>query len=64
MMIRCTTPWAGCEHRCSADHPLSPVRSGKVRTPDTFAFKFGRVEVRAKLPTGDWLWPGKLIKFK
>jgi Glycosyl hydrolases family 16 len=24
---------------------------------DAFSFKFGRVEVNAKMPAGDWLWP-------
>jgi beta-glucanase (GH16 family) len=24
---------------------------------NSFAFKYGRVEVRAKLPKGDWIWP-------
>lgn len=23
----------------------------------SMSFKYGRLEVRAKLPTGDWLWP-------
>ena len=23
----------------------------------SFAFRYGKVEVRAKLPIGDWLWP-------
>jgi len=32
-------------------------RSAKVRTAESFSFKYGRVEIRAKLPRGDWLWP-------
>lgn len=24
---------------------------------NSFSFKYGRVEVKAKLPAGDWLWP-------
>lgn len=39
---------------------LNPIRSAKLTTVDSFAFKYGRVEVKAKMPTGDWLWPGKL----
>jgi hypothetical protein len=34
---------------------LPPVTSGNIRTKR--AFKFGRLEIRAKLPRGDWLWP-------
>jgi len=36
---------------------LNPVQSARVRTADSFTFKYGRVEVKAKLPKGDWLWP-------
>jgi len=28
-----------------------------LRTAESFAFKYGRVEVKAKTPVGDWLWP-------
>ncbi len=31
--------------------------SGKLTTVNSFAFTYGRVEVKAKLPKGDWLWP-------
>jgi len=36
---------------------LNPVQSARVRSADSFTFKYGRMEVRAKLPKGDWLWP-------
>lgn len=28
---------------------------------NTFSFKYGKVEISAKLPAGDWLLPGQLI---
>jgi len=31
--------------------------SARIRTVNSFAFTYGKVEVRAKLPSGDWLWP-------
>lgn len=31
--------------------------SAQLRTHDSFQFKYGKVEVRAQLPKGDWLWP-------
>eukprot|EP00731_Ephydatia_muelleri_P003313 Em0001g3313a len=37
---------------------LNPVTSARLRTAETFSFTYGKVEVRAKLPRGDWLWPG------
>jgi len=41
----------------SGGNVLNPVQSAKIRSVNTFSFKYGRVEVRAKLPKGDWLWP-------
>lgn len=40
---------------------MSPVFSARVWTRGTFDFAFGRLEVRAKLPRGDWLWPGEFF---
>ncbi len=31
--------------------------SGKINTKDNFAFQYGRVDIRAKLPTGNGIWP-------
>ncbi|KAF8156179.1 concanavalin A-like lectin/glucanase domain-containing protein [Mycena galopus ATCC 62051] len=36
---------------------LPPVMSARISTRKSATLKFGRVEVVAKLPTGDWLWP-------
>ncbi|KAK7018373.1 GH16 beta-1 3-glucan recognition protein [Favolaschia claudopus] len=36
---------------------LPPVMSARVSTRKSASLRFGRVEVVAKLPTGDWLWP-------
>lgn len=36
---------------------INPAMSARIRTVNSFSFKYGRVEVRAKMPTGDWLWP-------
>ncbi|MBN2981068.1 family 16 glycosylhydrolase [Cohnella algarum] len=42
--------------------PQDPSRyaqysSGRINTKDKFSFQYGRVDFRAKLPTGDGLWP-------
>ncbi|XP_052237086.1 beta-1,3-glucan-binding protein-like [Dreissena polymorpha] len=34
---------------------LPPVMSGKLKSKKTI--KFGRVNVRARIPQGDWIWP-------
>ena len=36
---------------------VAPYSSGKVTTQDKFAFKYGRIDFRAKLPVGNGLWP-------
>ena len=36
---------------------INPIQSARIRTAKSFSFKYGRVEVRAKLPKGDWIWP-------
>ncbi len=35
----------------------SDYTSGSINTKEKFEFKYGRVEVRAKLPSGDGVWP-------
>ena len=36
---------------------LNPIKSARIRTVNGFTFTYGKVEVRARLPKGDWLWP-------
>eukprot|EP00947_MAST-08B_sp_MAST-8B-sp1_P006234 g6234.t1 len=40
---------------CTTYSVLPPATSGSIRTARSF--RFGRLEVRARLPRGDWLWP-------
>lgn len=44
----------GC-HREGRYGILPPVMSGKIKSKATI--KFGSVEVRARTPCGDWIWP-------
>nr|ACN22491.1 endo-1,3-beta-D-glucanase [Littorina sitkana] len=44
----------GC-HREGKNGILPPVMSGKVKSKPVL--KYGTVEVRARIPKGDWLWP-------
>ncbi|CAG4946617.1 unnamed protein product [Parnassius apollo] len=46
-----------CRQVASGAQILPPVVTGKITTRNKFNFKFGRVEVRAKLPSGCWLLP-------
>ncbi|KAF9269047.1 concanavalin A-like lectin/glucanase [Marasmius fiardii PR-910] len=36
---------------------LPPAQSARITTRKTASIKHGRVEVRARMPRGDWLWP-------
>jgi beta-glucanase (GH16 family) len=36
---------------------INPVQSARITTQGKKNIRFGKVEVRAKLPRGDWLWP-------
>ncbi|KAF2430320.1 glucan endo-1,3-beta-D-glucosidase [Tothia fuscella] len=36
---------------------INPVKSGRISTRIGPKIKFGRIEVTAQLPAGDWLWP-------
>ncbi|CAH0584501.1 unnamed protein product [Chrysodeixis includens] len=46
-----------CAREASGAQILPPIVSAKITTKNTFAFKFGKIEVRAKLPLGDWIYP-------
>lgn len=36
---------------------VPPVISARINTRASSLIKYGRVEVHARLPKGDWLWP-------
>ncbi|KAI0746495.1 concanavalin A-like lectin/glucanase [Daedaleopsis nitida] len=36
---------------------IQPVMSARISTKNSVTMAYGKVEVRAKLPRGDWLWP-------
>ncbi|KAH7122381.1 concanavalin A-like lectin/glucanase domain-containing protein [Dendryphion nanum] len=36
---------------------VNPVKSGRINTKLGASIKYGKIEVTAKLPRGDWLWP-------
>jgi hypothetical protein len=47
----------GCERVGAGNNIINPIASARLRTVDTFSFLYGKVEVRAKQPAGDWIWP-------
>ncbi|KAF4970251.1 hypothetical protein FZEAL_10086 [Fusarium zealandicum] len=36
---------------------INPIRSARLTTAGNKAIKYGKVEVVAKMPRGDWMWP-------
>jgi len=47
----------GCMRSGNPANLINPVQSARLRSVHSFNFKYGRVEARAKMPTGDWIWP-------
>ncbi|XP_044313817.1 gram-negative bacteria-binding protein 1 [Drosophila rhopaloa] len=41
---------------------MPPIVTPRVGTKETFAFQYGRIEIRAKLPKGDWIVPLLLLE--
>lgn len=49
-----------CRRKAALSTVLPPVVSAKLNTKNSFNFRYGRVEIRAKLPKGDWIFPRNL----
>lgn len=47
----------GAVSNASANTVIPPVMSARIHTLNHYAIRYGRVEISAKLPRGDWLWP-------
>lgn len=48
----------GCQRTAGGGgNVINPIQSARIRTAQSFSFRYGRVEIRAKLPKGDWIWP-------
>lgn len=39
----------------NGDEIISPVASAGITTEKTFSFTYGTIEIRAKMPRGDWI---------
>ena len=50
----------GCYRDATIHGFIQPTMSARLRSVERFSFRFGRMEIRAKMPSGDWLWPGRL----
>jgi hypothetical protein len=47
----------GCLRDGNPSNILNPVQSARIRSVHRFNFRYGRVEIMARMPRGDWIWP-------
>ncbi|KAJ3388598.1 hypothetical protein HDU92_001416 [Lobulomyces angularis] len=47
----------GCQRTAGNGQIINPIQSAALRTIDSLTLSFGKIEVKAKLPKGDWIWP-------
>lgn len=56
----CTSDvWSSCVVSTNTTNGtiVNPVKSARISTKKGATIQFGRIEVVAKMPAGDWLWP-------
>ncbi|KAK9505587.1 hypothetical protein O3M35_009603 [Rhynocoris fuscipes] len=46
-----------CVRQAATFSILPPIESARITTKETLSFKYGIIQVRAKLPLGDWIVP-------
>lgn len=51
-----------CKRKAQYYQILPPIVSAKINTKHNFSFRYGKVEIRAKLPRGDWMFPLILLE--
>ncbi|KAI8800412.1 concanavalin A-like lectin/glucanase domain-containing protein [Cladochytrium replicatum] len=47
----------GCSRTSDGTNIINPIQSALIRSVNTVSLRYGRVEFRARLPKGDWIWP-------
>lgn len=58
----CTDPDPeNCKRQTGGNIIINTIQSALLNTKKSFSFKSGRLEVIAKMPIGDWLWPGMFL---
>ncbi|KAI8908344.1 glucan binding protein-2 [Gorgonomyces haynaldii] len=54
----CNQPgFYGCSRSSNGANIINPIQSALLRSVNSHTLKFGKVEVRARVPKGDWIWP-------
>jgi beta-glucanase (GH16 family) len=47
----------GCLRSGNPSNLINPIQSARLRSVHSFNVRYGKIEVSAKMPTGDWIWP-------
>ncbi|TDL18550.1 concanavalin A-like lectin/glucanase [Rickenella mellea] len=47
----------GVVSNSSTQTVINPVQSARITTRNSHNIQYGKVEVRARIPKGDWIWP-------
>jgi len=47
----------GCLRAGNPVNVINPVQSARLRSTRSFDVRYGRIEVMARMPKGDWIWP-------
>ncbi|KAK3087910.1 hypothetical protein FSP39_012365 [Pinctada imbricata] len=50
--------YEGCKRTGSTNNIINPIQSARIRSSRGFNFKYGRIEVEAMMPKGDWIMTG------
>ncbi|XP_046456406.1 beta-1,3-glucan-binding protein-like [Daphnia pulex] len=58
----CNVDWEGGCYVAAGEEIINPIQSARMVTSDSFSFTYGTIEVRAKMPKGDWIWPAIWMK--
>ncbi|XP_055383697.1 beta-1,3-glucan-binding protein-like [Condylostylus longicornis] len=53
----CTGKHFDCRRVAHSFNILPPIVSSRITTKNHFSFKYGKIQIKAKLPKGDWLFP-------
>ncbi|KAE8737378.1 Gram-negative binding protein, partial [Frankliniella occidentalis] len=46
-----------CYREAMFSYILPPIVASRINTKNSFSFKYGTIEMRARLPRGDWIYP-------
>lgn len=55
---------AECSRQARGFLILPPIVSARLTTKESFHFRYGKIEIRAKFPKGDWLYPELWLESK